>query len=188
MDVAGGPRLNLRQDREPRYPHYGLLQDREKSFSKYEWPVQISQTGKELASAGLFYTGYGDQTLCFSCGNGLKRWMDKDDPFEEHARHHPKCNFLVVSKGQHYIDLVQAKHKTRCWEKLLPQRSEENEGGEPAVAASGAKECLICTTEERQIAFQPCGHFTTCINCSFNLTKCCMCRANIVSRIRIFSP
>ncbi|CAF1389182.1 unnamed protein product [Adineta steineri] len=47
-------------------------------------------------------------------------------------------------------------------------------------------ECLICLTEERQIACMPCGHFCACVSCGYSLRSCPVCRENIQSFVRIY--
>ena len=48
-------------------------------------------------------------------------------------------------------------------------------------------ECPICfnTMRGRQIVFNPCGH-SCCKNCAPRINTCHQCRADIVSKIRVF--
>jgi len=48
--------------------------------------------------------GKGDQTVCFSCGGGLRDWEETDDPWVEHAAWFPKCMHVVLIKGQAFIE------------------------------------------------------------------------------------
>lgn len=64
--------------RAPSYPMFESLSARLRSFSN--WPNHMTQTPHQMASAGFFYKGYGDSTLCFFCGGGLKEWKAGDDP------------------------------------------------------------------------------------------------------------
>lgn len=48
----------------------------------------------EMARAGLTYTGVDDLTKCEFCGVSLHKWTSKDDPFEDHKRYSPKCEFV----------------------------------------------------------------------------------------------
>lgn len=41
---------------------------------------------------------------CFHCDGGLKLWEPSDDPWLEHARWFPECGFVVLVKGQKFID------------------------------------------------------------------------------------
>ncbi|KFU98314.1 E3 ubiquitin-protein ligase XIAP, partial [Tauraco erythrolophus] len=64
-----------------------------KSF--HNWPVDGQLTPKELADAGFYYTGVGDQVACFCCGGKLKTWEPGDRAWSEHKRHFPKCLFVL---------------------------------------------------------------------------------------------
>lgn len=65
-------RLLIPQNRGPTYSSYAIYDNRILSFA--EWPKCMKQKPADLADAGFFYTGKGDQTLCFHCGGGLKDW------------------------------------------------------------------------------------------------------------------
>nr|4WVS_A Chain A, E3 ubiquitin-protein ligase XIAP [Homo sapiens]4WVT_A Chain A, E3 ubiquitin-protein ligase XIAP [Homo sapiens]4WVT_B Chain B, E3 ubiquitin-protein ligase XIAP [Homo sapiens]4WVU_A Chain A, E3 ubiquitin-protein ligase XIAP [Homo sapiens] len=64
-----------------------------KSFQN--WPDYAHLTPRELASAGLYYTGIGDQVQCFACGGKLKNWEPGDRAWSEHRRHFPNCFFVL---------------------------------------------------------------------------------------------
>lgn len=63
------------------------------------WPKSMKQTPKKLSDAGFFYTKTGDCVICFSCGGGLCDWDEEDDPWEQHALWHSKCDYLQLIKG-----------------------------------------------------------------------------------------
>ncbi|CAF1593288.1 unnamed protein product [Rotaria sp. Silwood1] len=46
-------------------------------------------------------------------------------------------------------------------------------------------ECLICLTEEKQLACMPCGHLCACVPCGYALKSCPICRQKIQSFMRI---
>lgn len=50
--------------------------------------------------------------------------------------------------------------------------------------------CVICLSNQRQIAFVPCGHLCICRNCSNNgnIIVCPICRNQESSRLEIFDP
>uniref|UniRef100_A0A8D2H3Z9 E3 ubiquitin-protein ligase XIAP n=1 Tax=Urocitellus parryii TaxID=9999 RepID=A0A8D2H3Z9_UROPR len=64
-----------------------------KSFQN--WPDYAHLTPRELASAGLYYTGIDDQVQCFCCGGKLKNWEPCDRAWSEHRRHFPNCFFVL---------------------------------------------------------------------------------------------
>ncbi|UJR32360.1 hypothetical protein I4U23_019823 [Adineta vaga] len=49
------------------------------------------------------------------------------------------------------------------------------------------QECVVCLTEERQIACLPCGHLCTCTCCGYSVRTCPMCRTHIESFVRVYS-
>ena len=56
--------------------------------------------------------GLSDHVRCFHCNNGLRNWEAEDDPWVEHARWYPRCNFVLLSKGPEYI--YQVRLSTCC--------------------------------------------------------------------------
>lgn len=46
--------------------------------------------------------------------------------------------------------------------------------------------CIICCNEERNCAFDPCGHQNTCYGCSQRLNECPICRVRIVKKLKLF--
>ncbi|XP_048765604.2 putative inhibitor of apoptosis [Ostrea edulis] len=100
--------LGINFDR-PKYPSYSVLAVRISSFT--DWPNSMTQTPRDLATAGFLYAGYGDYTRCFFCGGGLRNWEPGDEPWTEHARWFPKCAFLRQNKGDEFVALVQIEHQ-----------------------------------------------------------------------------
>ena len=95
-----GVEVNIRAT----HTKYALLEKRLESFK--DWPTSMKQRPDELAKAGFYYTGVGDQTICFHCGVGLKNWQQSDDVWEEHALWSPKCVFLRLKKGAEFVSKV----------------------------------------------------------------------------------
>ncbi|XP_028308792.1 baculoviral IAP repeat-containing protein 7 [Gouania willdenowi] len=76
----------------------------------HNWPTEASIQPDVLARAGFFYTGHGDNVKCFFCDGGLRNWEPGDDPWQEHAKWFPRCEFLIQSRGQEYISNIQDAH------------------------------------------------------------------------------
>ncbi|XP_074072660.1 baculoviral IAP repeat-containing protein 2-like [Macrotis lagotis] len=74
------------------------------------WPPQIPVHPEQLASAGFYYVGCNDDVKCFSCDGGLRCWESGDDPWVEHAKWFPRCEYLMEMKGQQYINQIQASY------------------------------------------------------------------------------
>lgn len=171
------------------------LRERIASFKNGRWPIQIAQTSRDMAAAGMFYTGDGDKTVCFYCGKGFVEWQPQDNPFEEHAKHFPKCLFLREVKGDEFIRQVQIKNSTFLCGALFRKKKKHtttNTLGNTADEDDDDKvdkpsyQCSVCFTNEKEILFIPCKHFCTCIECSVDMSKCCICRKKIVNKLRIF--
>ncbi|KAM4610822.1 baculoviral IAP repeat-containing protein 7 [Polymixia lowei] len=76
----------------------------------HNWPTGASVQPDVLARAGFFYTGHGDNVKCFYCDGGLRNWEPGDDPWQEHAKWFPRCEFLLQSRGQGYVNNIQDAH------------------------------------------------------------------------------
>ncbi|XP_023251657.1 E3 ubiquitin-protein ligase XIAP isoform X1 [Seriola lalandi dorsalis] len=87
----------------------GSFEERLGSFAGVQHPIDHER----LARAGFYSTGTGDRVLCFRCGGGLKGWQPEEDPWEEHAKHYPGCSFLLVEKGQEFVNSIQLQDPRR---------------------------------------------------------------------------
>ncbi|XP_014613191.1 PREDICTED: baculoviral IAP repeat-containing protein 7-B-like [Polistes canadensis] len=96
--------MGLGRMKGPTHPDYASYDARLESFDS--WPRAMPHSKELLAQAGYYYTGNGDQTLCYHCGGGLKDWESGDDPWEEHAKWFPQCTYLLMVKGKEYVNKV----------------------------------------------------------------------------------
>ncbi|XP_031701623.1 LOW QUALITY PROTEIN: baculoviral IAP repeat-containing protein 7 [Anarrhichthys ocellatus] len=90
------------------YPEMEAEDSRLTTF--HNWPTEASVQPDILARAGFFYTGHGDNVKCFHCDGGLRNWEPGDDPWQEHAKWFPRCEFLIQERGQDYISNIQDSH------------------------------------------------------------------------------
>ncbi|XP_051889322.1 baculoviral IAP repeat-containing protein 7-like [Pristis pectinata] len=74
------------------------------------WPARAIIQPVLLAQAGFFYTGHRDNVKCFHCDGGLRNWELGDDPWMEHARWFPRCQYLLQVKGRDYVNSIQELH------------------------------------------------------------------------------
>ncbi|XP_052808885.1 E3 ubiquitin-protein ligase XIAP-like [Mya arenaria] len=89
-----------------RRPEYASYEARLATFNS--WPEEASQRPHHLADAGLYFAGVEDHVRCFACDGGLRRWDAGDDPWIEHCRWFPACPFARATKGDQFIELIQA--------------------------------------------------------------------------------
>ncbi|KAH8360102.1 hypothetical protein KR093_010808 [Drosophila rubida] len=87
-----------------------LEKSRVESFK--DWPFPDSSTcsiakasnkwnidHKFMAEAGFYWTGTkreNDTATCFVCGKTLDGWESDDDPWKEHLKHAPQCEFVKL--------------------------------------------------------------------------------------------
>uniref|UniRef100_A0A2K5Z8F5 NLR family apoptosis inhibitory protein n=1 Tax=Mandrillus leucophaeus TaxID=9568 RepID=A0A2K5Z8F5_MANLE len=68
------------------------------------WPFYAQGISpRVLSEAGFVFTGKQDTVQCFSCGGCLGNWEEGDDPWKEHAKWFPKCEFLQSKKSSEEI-------------------------------------------------------------------------------------
>ncbi|XP_048485566.1 death-associated inhibitor of apoptosis 2 [Plutella xylostella] len=94
-----------------RHPNKGSIASRLATYTT--WPVDRTQTPQDMAEAGFFYTGAEDQVRCFYCDGGLGKWEAGDAPWREHARWFPHCGFLVLVKGQDFVNSCKVKQSSK---------------------------------------------------------------------------
>ncbi|XP_036388335.1 baculoviral IAP repeat-containing protein 7 [Megalops cyprinoides] len=90
------------------YPEMEAEDSRLTTF--HNWPTEASVQPEVLARAGFFYTGHGDNVKCFYCDGGLRNWEPGDDPWQEHAKWFPRCEFLLQTRGRQYVNNIQESY------------------------------------------------------------------------------
>jgi hypothetical protein len=62
----------------------------------YDWPSRATRCvyPKDLAVAGLFFTGIDDRVQCAYCRQFLHTWVQGEKPLDEHRKLFPDCSFL----------------------------------------------------------------------------------------------
>ncbi|NWW04492.1 BIR protein, partial [Oreocharis arfaki] len=73
------------------------------------WPTRIPVQPEQLADAGFYYVGRNDDVKCFCCDGGLRCWESGDDPWIEHAKWFPRCEYLLRVKGREFVSQIQAR-------------------------------------------------------------------------------
>ncbi|XP_066283780.1 baculoviral IAP repeat-containing protein 3-like isoform X3 [Branchiostoma lanceolatum] len=91
----------------PKHPQMADEQIRLSSFQL--WPSSTAVAAQHLAKAGFFYTMVADNVKCFYCDGGLRNWEPGDEPWTEHAKWFPRCEFLLQQRGDDYVQGVQAR-------------------------------------------------------------------------------
>ncbi|XP_052251199.1 death-associated inhibitor of apoptosis 2-like [Dreissena polymorpha] len=188
----------------PKYPHFSTVPQRLKSFGA----TILAVSTKLLSVAGFFLVRNGgeDATRCHHCGIGLRHWSPEDDPWVEHARFSPKCEYLLSVKGHEFVNLIQlavkySSDKTNGTANQLGNTSSTNSyksSLEPKVAKTrqdlmrenselhSIMKCMYCTSKEVSIVFLPCGHLISCDGCGKEQRMCKICGSSIKGTVRTY--
>jgi len=90
-------KLNKSSTVFPYQPDFEHLKDETVRLLTFgDWPEKAADIVKprELAKAGLFYTGQADRVQCAFCRGYIFDWEQGDRPAGEHRRHFPNCWFI----------------------------------------------------------------------------------------------
>ncbi|XP_008147422.2 baculoviral IAP repeat-containing protein 3 [Eptesicus fuscus] len=104
------------------------------------WPASVGVHPKQLASAGFYYMGHNDDVKCFCCDGGLRCWESGDDPWVQHAKWFPRCEYLIRVKGQEFISRVQANYPHLLEQLLSTSDNQEDENAESPIIHYGPGE------------------------------------------------
>ena len=200
----------------PQYPNFCQFNKRLNTFIKLGWPIGLSQTAQQMASAGFFYRGMSDQVICFHCGGGIHNWKVNDNPWIEHNKFYPSCSSTLVknklksslgSEGIYsnrsiwYSDVerygtVNQKHTqtvTKEEERVIKPKDEKNKRTvtmenllEENNKLKNDRLCKICFQNDANIVIIPCGHIITCNNCIMSLAICPICRHEILTCVKSY--
>uniref|UniRef100_A0A667YP34 Baculoviral IAP repeat containing 2 n=1 Tax=Myripristis murdjan TaxID=586833 RepID=A0A667YP34_9TELE len=117
-----------------------MQQSEERLLTFVNWPSRIPVRPDQLAKAGFYYVGRNDDVKCFCCDGGLRCWESGDDPWVEHAKWFPRCEYLLQEKGQEFVHQIQARFP-RLFEQLLTNGdSSSREFVDPPVVHLGPGE------------------------------------------------
>nr|XP_025862532.1 baculoviral IAP repeat-containing protein 3 [Vulpes vulpes]XP_025862534.1 baculoviral IAP repeat-containing protein 3 [Vulpes vulpes]XP_025862535.1 baculoviral IAP repeat-containing protein 3 [Vulpes vulpes] len=104
------------------------------------WPPRAPVHPEQLASAGFYYMGHSDDVKCFCCDGGLRCWESGDDPWVEHAKWFPRCEYLIRIKGQEFISQIQASYPHLLEQLLSTSDNTEDENTESPIVHFGPGE------------------------------------------------
>uniref|UniRef100_A0A8B9FDQ1 RING-type E3 ubiquitin transferase n=1 Tax=Amazona collaria TaxID=241587 RepID=A0A8B9FDQ1_9PSIT len=173
---------------EPEYP--AMVTEEARLLTFHSCPRHVAMLSEALARAGFFYTGRGDVVRCFYCNGLMRNWQFDSDPWWEHAKWFPGCEFLLRSKGRDYVSSVQESLSNTPFPVsqdfcVLVEESQLSTE-EQLRSLQEEKMCKVCLDKDASVVFVPCGHLVACRECALNLRSCPICRADIQDRLRTF--
>lgn len=92
---------------EPKYCDFGKKSERLKCFNEKNWNKNYPVSKLDLVDAGFFIWKNENNienlkdkqfACCFYCGVLIYDWEIEDNPWIEHAKHNPKCNYIKLNK------------------------------------------------------------------------------------------
>ena len=181
--------LYKRSKEEPIFARFGSVKMRRMTFKHFNWPIQMRQRPTQMSKAGFLYTGHHDGVVCFNCGKGLEGWQLNDDPYAEHAKINSNCSYLKSVRTLEFIQQFVPMHaEQQRLSRIDGSNSSINQDTdiEDLQAIHKMPDCVVCLINVRSMAFQPCGHLATCVDCSFQIQTCVICRSKITERIKIY--
>ncbi|XDV44735.1 hypothetical protein PO909_012975 [Leuciscus waleckii] len=131
-----------------------MQQCEERSLTFSNWPSRITVRPDQLAKAGFYYVGRNDDVKCFCCDGGLRCWESGDDPWVEHAKWFPRCEYLLQEKGQEFVRQIQARFPFVFEQLLTNGDSDSREFVDPPVVHLGPGEDAVMMGFERGLVKQ----------------------------------
>ncbi|XP_075294562.1 baculoviral IAP repeat-containing protein 7 isoform X2 [Opisthocomus hoazin] len=153
FDTVDGQFLSLLQGMDseetalPSEPEYPEMVTEEMRLSTFQhWPQYTDMHPEQLARAGFFYTGQSDVVRCFYCDGGVRNWSFGDDPWREHAKWYPWCEFLLRSRGREFVSSVQESFSST----LVSPRDSWDQTEQDSPASQGAVQRETETSHSRE--------------------------------------
>uniref|UniRef100_H0XKP5 RING-type E3 ubiquitin transferase n=1 Tax=Otolemur garnettii TaxID=30611 RepID=H0XKP5_OTOGA len=104
------------------------------------WPFSVPVWPEKLVSAGFYYVGRNDDVKWFCRDGGLRYWEFGDDPWVEHAKWFPRCEFLIRMKGQGFVDEIQGRYPHLLEQLLSTSDTPGDENADPPIVHFGSGE------------------------------------------------
>ena len=140
-----------------------------------------------------------DFVRCCHCGRKLSHWRCEQDPWVEHAKYYPTCQFLLQEKGVNFIFCLVKQYPNVSHPDIYtkdsalvisitsvndlgkkiesaPPPEEKNELQQRIHALEELYRCKICLNWRANIIFTTYEHLFTCSSCTLLLKECPLCR------------
>ncbi|KAI9578333.1 baculoviral IAP repeat-containing protein 5 [Glossina fuscipes] len=82
---------------------YLMEKHRIDSYKKWPFNDNFPCSVVKMAEAGFFWSGNdkeNDTATCFVCQKTLHGWESTDNPWKEHAKHAPQCQFVKYGRKE----------------------------------------------------------------------------------------
>jgi len=120
------------------------------------WPRhRLTATPADMADAGLYYLGTDDKVKCFYCNGGLQNWDTYDEPWFEHAKWFPDCEFLLQQRGPEYVERVKNRFPNLKRPTSQDSRNNRTNSNNPTIIDPASNHRLVCEKVDRAICTSP---------------------------------
>lgn len=134
------------------------------------------------------FIGVGDRVKCFWCSGELICWRPDEDPWKEHAKVYPTCQYVLNVKGAEFVK--ECERLTDIYA-LYDIEIDLFEGCNTTESRSNdapeSQTCKVCLENELSIVILPCCHYCACSECASALKVCPICRAAFRGFIKVLS-
>nr|XP_002130256.1 baculoviral IAP repeat-containing protein 7 isoform X1 [Ciona intestinalis] len=108
----------------PMNPHMRSLDARVATFDR-RWPARkVKASATHIAKAGFYFLGDRDRAKCWYCNGGLQNWDANDEPWVEHAKWFPGCEFVLRNKGISFVHEIYTNNPNLNRPEIQNARSE----------------------------------------------------------------
>ena len=118
------------------------------------WPQDAPVSAQDLAMAGFYSTGLGDEVKCFSCGGALKCWQRGDSAWGEHSQYFPSCQYV-----QQYAPITVVSSHDEPWNQPLTKKQQRDEYVQIAIEMGFSKELASQVLSRHQTTVNSFGSF-----------------------------
>ena len=98
----------IRFNSTPAYPEFSTFVSRLRTFRSF--PSNTGQNKYKLSECGFYYINLDDAVQCHWCGIILHSFEIGDNCFIEHTRFSPRCLFVLLMKGNQFVQKVLSKY------------------------------------------------------------------------------
>lgn len=178
------------------------------------WPKVAPIGPREMAEAGLFYTGLGDKVQCAYCDGKLYNWKVTDSPSREHRKHFPRClgtpppppmaenprrkciaveSLLAIGYDRRTIlralGLVDGPVTVLALLDAsfkIENEEEVRELEEERVTLKTMVACRVCLVNDASVITFPCRELVYCEMCATTTDQCPSCNGDVIGWLKIF--
>ncbi|XP_078492149.1 baculoviral IAP repeat-containing protein 7-like [Ciona intestinalis] len=141
----------------PVNPHMRYEKKRLATFDS-RWPASgFRASPSQLAKAGYFFLGERDRVKCWYCNGGLQNWEPGHEPWTEHAKWFPRCEFLLQQKSFEFVSQIVSQYpdvvRPTHWGQPVTQRPPRSLKGVPSPISANIPHMAEVAKQEQFIQF-----------------------------------